>query len=91
MWTHLCASQETPPVYLSGFSNERRENIPEVEKGWTQIRSYQKETEGNGGKINIERRDKKGSQFCDMVFFQNLKDLFPEDIWSGFLAPDTVF
>lgn len=72
-WTHLCASQETPPVYLSGFWEERRQSILDVGKDWTQIRSYKEETEGNEEKRKPELRDKKG-QLRDIVFFPDLKD-----------------
>lgn len=82
-WTHLCASQET--VYLSGFWEERRQSILDVGKDWSQIRSYKEETEGNEGKRKPEPRDKKGPPLRDIVFFPNLKDFFPRDIWSGFL------
>ena len=82
VWTHLCASQETSPVYQGGFSKERRENTPEVGKGRTQILSYQKETEGNEGKRILSPEIRKGHSFATQfsskisrTYFQRISDL----------------
>lgn len=86
--TSLCQSRNRDLSIL--FASQKEGNILEMGKGQMQRNSYKKETEGNKGK--------RWNQGCDgdtvlqhsfLPKFQWEAD-FQRNIWSGFLASDTV-